>query len=453
MDSKGARRAKQRSRDPPVDAGAFRHHRLDVPRLPARVHLPSGRVARLSSEAARRAAPEARTPDTRPGGCMEALVILEAEGVVTTDEGARMDVRGLSLRDVHVLRALLTHAGVQTEEAAELPCENCGAPFRVVPSSLLEIAPFVDGELDDPELDAPFDHDAAHTIPALRVGTELSRSIRIAERTVEEALPLFRAESSPARITPAIVVAMGITALGRERRASAIAKALTEAPDEAYQAVADRLYEAHYSARLVAVHRCAGCGARNDLDVPWVREIPYEIGKPRASRRAFPDLDAFEALVASAADRIYRARGVRNIDLLVDDGVPYCDDGGEPLLGCYTPGGTDPTLGMPQAPEIRVFYRTFQSEHRRDRSFDVAAEINETIDHEITHHLHHLAGDDPLDEEEHAAITKEAVRRVGKREAARRAGKGLAEELSGFVRTTWPLFVIAFVATYFTFCR
>jgi len=424
-----------------------------VPRLSARVHLPSGRVARLSDEAARRAAARARTPDVRPGGCMEALGILEAEDVARTDAGAPIDVRGLSLRDFHVLRALLVHAGVQAEEPAELPCENCGEAFRVAPSSLLEIAPFIDAELDDPELDAPFDHETAHVIPAIRVGTELARSIRIAARTVEEALPLFRAESAPTRITPALVVAMGITTLGRERRASAIAKALAAAPDEAYRAVADCLYEAHYSARLVAVHRCAACGARNDLDVPWQREIPYEVGAPRKARRAFPDLDAFEAMVTSAADRIYRARGVRNIDLIVDDGVPACDDGGEPLLGCYTPGGTDATLGIPRAPEIRLFYRTFQAEHRHDRSFDVAAEIDETIDHEITHHLHHLAGDDPLDDEEHAVIEKETIRRIGKREAARRAGRGLASELAGFVRTTWPLFVIAFVATYFTFCR
>ncbi|WP_338046369.1 hypothetical protein [Polyangium spumosum] len=424
-----------------------------MPRLPARVFLPSGRVARLSDEAARRAAAQARAPDIQPGGCMEALTLLEAEDVTRDGDGAPLDVRGLSLRDFHVLRALLLRAGVQKEETAELPCENCGEAFRVAPSSLLEIAPFVDGELDDPELDAPFDHDAAHVIPAIRVGAELARSVRVAARTVEEALPLFRAESAPARITPAIVIAMGITTLGRERRASAIAKALGEAPPEAYQSVADLLYEAHYPARLGAVHRCATCGARSDLDVPWRREIPYEIGEPRKARRDFPDLDAFEAMVASAADRIYRARGVRNIDLFVDDDVPACDDGGEPLLGCYTPGGTDPTLGMPRPPEIRLFYRTFQAEHRRDRSFDVAAEIDETIDHEITHHLHHLAGDDPLDDEEHAQIEEEALRRIGKREATRRAGKGVASELAGFVRTTWPLFVIAFVATYFTFCR
>jgi hypothetical protein len=418
------------------------------------VHLPSGLVVRLSDDAARRAREATREGKTRPGGCMKALAILEADGVLTSDDGAHLDVHGMSLRDAHVLRALFAHAGVVDEEPAELPCENCGEVFRIAPSTLLEIAPFVDGELDDPELDAPFQYDKPHLIPPIRVGAEVARSIRIAPRSVEEALPLWRTEDARSfRITPALVIAMGITALGRERRASAIADALMKASAAAYQRVADWLYDAHYSARLVAVHRCASCGARNDLDVPWVREFPYEVGEARRSRRPFPDLDTFEAMVRAAADRIFVARGVRNIDLVVHDDVPYCDDGGEPLLGCYTPGGTDADLGVPRAPEIRIFYKTFEAEWRRDRAFDVAAEIDETIDHEITHHLHHLAGDDPLDDEEREAIAKDEIRRVGKREAARRAKKSLAADLGGFLRVSWPLFVIALVSTYMTFCR
>jgi len=435
---------------PRVDARARRLHGLDVPPLPARVFLPSGRAVRLSDEAARRSAAEAKTPRERRGGCMEALAILASEGVLFTDDGAPIDPMCLPVRDAHTLRALLCHAGVQEEEAAELPCENCGTPFRVIPSSLLEIAPFVDGELHDPELDAIFDHDKPHSIPPIRVGSTVARSIRLAPRTVEEALPLWRAVRP--EITPAIVTAMGITALGRERRAKVIADALIAAPTASYRAVADLLYEAHSPARLVSVFRCPACGARNDLDVPWLREIPYEVGEARPRRRPFPDLDTFEAMVTAAAERIYRKRGVRNIDLVVDEGVPLCDDGGEPLLGCYTPGGTDEDLGFQRAPEIRIFYRTFESEQRRDRSFDVEAEIEETIDHEITHHLHHLAGFDPLDDEEQSAIADDAIRRIGKREATRRATKDIAAELRGFARTTWPLFALALLATYFTFC-
>lgn len=417
------------------------------------MHLPSGLVLRLSDAAARRARVATRSSETLVGGTMEALAILEAKGVASAEDGSPIDVSGLSLRDLHVLRALLLHAGVTSEPDAELPCDNCGEPFRVAPSSLLEIGPYVDGELDDPELDKPFDHQRNHPIPPIRVGGGVARTIRIAARTAREATPLFRAEGARSfRITPAIVVAMGIVALGKERRASVIADALMEASPAAYQKVADLLYDAHYGARLVAVFRCPSCGARNDLDVPWIREIPYEVGEGRGARRPFPDLDTFEAMVAEAAGRVFAERGVRNIDLVVHDGVPFCDDGGEPLLGCYTPGGVDEELGIPRAPEIRVFYETFAKEHRDDPSFDVAKEIDETIDHEVTHHLHHLAGDDPLDDEERLAIASDAEKRIGKREIARRMQKGLVADLAGFFRTMWPLVAVALVATILSFC-
>jgi hypothetical protein len=161
----------------------------------------------------------------------------------------------------------------------------------------------------------------------------------------------------------------------------------------------------------------------------------------RGARPSFPDLDAFEALVRAHADRIYAARGVRNIDLFVDAGVPHCDDGGEPLLGSYVPGGVDEGTGIPRPPEIRLYYRTFESEYAHDRSFDVEAEIHETVDHELEHHLNHLAGVDPLDEEEHATIDAEEVRRIGTREAARRGRRALWSDATGFFRATWLLWV------------
>jgi Zincin-like metallopeptidase len=272
---------------------------------------------------------------------------------------------------------------------------------------------------------------------------------------VRDVLPLWHAETAEVfRFTPAIVTAMGITALGRERRASVIAEALMHAPPEAFGAIMNLVYQAHYSPRLVGAYRCTSCTARNDLDVLAVREIPFETQKARKKqRRRFPDIDTFEKLVRDAGKRIYRERGVRNIELVVDEGVAECDDGGEPLLGCYTPGGVEDEHGIFASPEIRIFYRTFAAAHRDEPSFDVRAEIDETIDHEVTHHLHFLSGDDPLDDEERDAIAEENMRRIGKRETARRASKVVVDDIGGFFRTAWPLLLIAFVATWLGFFR
>ena len=406
---------------------------------------------RLSHAAAERAP----APIESVGSCLRALAILEAPGVVTTEANEPVDVMGLSLRDAHTLRALVGYAGLVPEEAVEAPCENCGKPFHVKPSSLLEVGPFVDRELGDPELDAPFQHDKQHPIPRLLAGKERARTVRISPRVVREVLPLWRIETADVfRFTPAIVTAMGITALGRERRASVIAEALMHAPPDAFGAIADLVYQAHYSPRLVGTYRCTECGARNDLDVLPVREIPFETRKSRRDkRRRFPDIDTFEKMVRDAGKRIYRERGVRNIDLVVDDGVAECDDGGEPLLGCYTPGSGEDDGGLLKSPEIRVFYRTFGAAHRDEPSFDVRAEIDETIDHEVTHHLHFLSGDDPLDDEEREAIADENMRRVGKRETARRASQLVMDDIGGFFRTAWPLLLVAFVATWLGFFR
>ncbi|WP_438009171.1 hypothetical protein WME89_11040 [Sorangium sp. So ce321] len=444
--------------------------------LPAQVHLPSGSVVRLSDAAARAHAPavfgaaEGRGGDGHAvvGRCARDVQVLAGPSVLADARGAPLDPLGLPLPDAHVLRALLAFAGVVPEEPGTYTCENCGAPFEVAPSSLLEIGPFTDGELDDPELDRPFDFHASHPIPALRVGRAVCRGVRLVERTVDEALPLLRLPAAGAlRITPSLVAAMGIAALGRERRAPVIADALARAPDEAWAAIVDLYHEARYPARLVAVHRCQGCGARNDLDVPLERELeraplrahgadpdgPAAPGATAGAGGAFPDLDAFEARVRAAAERVYEARGVRNIDLFIDAGVPACDDGGEPLLGCYTPGTPADELGIARPPEIRIFYRTFRTEAREDPGFDVDAEIVETIDHEVTHHLHHLAGSDPLDDEEHEHIEREQRRRIGHAEALRRARRGALSDLGGFVRATWPAWLIAAVATALAWCE
>jgi hypothetical protein len=402
----------------------------------------------------------------RPAGCMAHYQVLRAEGVLVEDDGRPVDFDDLPLRDAHALRALLAYAGIVPEEPGGFTCANCDAPFEVAPSPLLEVGPFVDGELDDPELDAPFDFDRTHEIAPLRVARGTARNLRLAPRTVGEALPLWRAAEAPSlRLTPAVVIAMGVVAMGRERRSSAIAEALARAPEDAWQDVVALFNEAHYPARLVALHRCAECGSRNDLDVPLERELPLEAsplrdvgpeGPPsrggRAGEDTFPDLDAFEARVRGIAERVYGDRGIKNVGLFIDAGVAACDDGGEPLLGSYTPGALEGELTIPEPPEIRLYYRTFAAMHAEDGPYDLDEEIRETIDHEVTHHLNHMSGSDPLDDEELAEIGRETARRVGKSEGMRRAGRGALADLAGFWRATWPVWLIALAGTLLALC-
>lgn len=442
--------------------------------LPRAVHLPSGQRVELHAASAERAAP-ALSADAG-GPFAEALAILSAEGVLRCD-GAPLDVYTLPLRDVHTLRALLSRSGLVAESSEQFVCENCGAPFDVAPSSLLEIGPFIDGELSDPELDEPFPFGEPLPIPRLilpaprppprrsglapRRGTlrgprdRYAETVTFAERTAGDARALFRAADAlftgrvrSLKITPALVMGMGIVALGSERRAQVLAEALATAPHAAWARLIDHFHDAAYSRRLFSIFRCAECGARNDLDVPLARELDREpplregeLAKDRGARPPFPDLDAFEELVHKHAERIYAKRGLRNIDLFVDAGVPHCDDGGEPLLGSYLPGGVDEETFVPRAPEVRIYYRTFETQYAFDPGFDVEGEIRETIDHELLHHLHHLSGEDPMDADERAEIAREHVRRVGARESARRERQALWSDATGFFRATWPLWV------------
>lgn len=440
---------------------------------------------RLSETATAKA--RADLPSETTGPFAEAMALLAAPGVLADERGAALDVSACSVRDVHVLRALLTREGHLPEEPGEFTCENCGAPFTAAPSRHLEVGPFLDGELDDPDLDAPFPFGEPLPIPALRMpaprrpglprsprnatrtgvaregGAGTADTVTFVERTADEARALFRVADAliagrarSLRITPAIVLGMGVVAIGDERRTPVLAEALAGASNAAWASVVAHWHDAAYPHRLFALHRCAECDARNDLDVPLAREFERAAPAREAARRSrsprnpFPDLDAFEALVRSHAARIYAARGVRNIDLFVDAGVPACDEGGEPLLGSYTPGALETELGVPRAPEVRIYYRTFRSEHRADPTFDVEGEIAETIDHEIEHHLNHLAGVDPLDEEEHAAIDDEHIRRIGSREAARRGRKAFAKGLAGFLRATWLLWLAVAIAALIT---
>ena len=360
----------------------------------------------------------------------------------------RVDPQTLSLADANVLRAALAQLGATREEAADVVCENCDAAFTVTPCAALELAPYFDGELDD-ELDAPFPFDEDHETPPILVGGREARTVRLRDVTLGEVAALHRALALyQLRITKDVVAAMGIVALGEETDPRRIARALQRADDEALDVVLDLFDEAHYPPRLTAEARCPKCGAKNAVEAP-VREFPAERGR-RAGRDAplegFPDAAAFEAIVEREAAAVYARLGVRNVDLIVEGGTPDCDDGGVPLLGSYTPPEDEGSGFVRRPPEVRVYYRTFRSMFEEE-PYDVRGEIEETIEHELTHHLAFLSGHDPEDEEERAEIARETRRAAGDTETIRRATKAARGELADFVHRTWPIWVVALAVT------
>ncbi len=435
---------------PPDLARAPRPLAHEIPReltLPSGVRIEvDGACLQAAARVARAGAPIAR-----------AFEVLGTPGALRRRDGNPLVWSELSLRDAHALRAVVTRCGLFDEAARELPCMNCGEVLRVVASSAFEPGPLLDGELDDPDLDAPFAFSERHAIPAIFTPDGIARGIRLAPRTVADVALLAQARA-PLSLSRAVVVALGVVALGRSRKAGDIARALGRADDRAWTAIATLWEAAHYSRRLTAHVRCS-CGARNELPVPSDRELdavapPFLPDEPGRAPPGFPSEETFASWVRAAKRRVFAEARVRNVPVIVDYDVPACDDGGEPLLGCYTPpSGPDATLPSAQAPEVRIFYRSFLEQARVDSSFDVRAEIEETVEHEIEHHLHFLRGDDPMDDEERAVIAAEHVRIVGRSELTRRALGALGSELVGFFRVALPLIVLLLALTAWRYCR
>lgn len=355
------------------------------------------------------------------------------------DEGA-LDVRDLALADAHALRAIAIHTGFLAESSIEIACRNCDKAWIVSPCAHLSMAPFVDCELDDEELDALPDWSEERSLRD-------DVPVELAPRTLRQAAPLHEALGSGATPwTPAALEGIGVRRLGEDRAPGAIVRALEDKPDWR-QEIACMFLEAHYPMRLGAVVLCPSCGARNDVDAPYEREFAWP--EVSASSR-FVSLDAFDAEARRIADaRIDSAEG---IVFIVDGGVPACDDGGEPLLGSYVPPRTG-DFAMPEAPaEITVYYRTFASVWR-DGPFDWRAELDETIAHELEHHQAFLRGFDETDEDERDEIRDEAARILGRRALVREGVRGTALDLVEFLRRTWPLWLTLLVLTAWLTCE
>ena len=408
-------------------------------KAPRRVQLPGGRVVELvvgATPAARRAATGRRFDETRE---------LFTTDVRLREEGRALEVGSLSLAEFHGLRAIATRLGWLDEEPVEIRCRNCDAPFAVRPCEGLPLGPFADRELDDDELDVTLSFEEAHDIPELRVGKARATTVRFAALTVREAEPLHAALAKPElRVTSEVVAAMGIVALGDARGPRRLARALSNCTDEAFGAVTDLFLRSHYPLRLGGIAACPRCGARNDVDAPYDREFDVRHVDERALASEFPSFDVFDARAHAIAETLLGPLLGSELVLVVEGGVPACDDGGEPLLGSYVPGHEGDAAQPSRLPEITIYFRTFLAVWK-DGAYDWDAELVETLEHELEHHAAELRGHDPKDEEERAEIVREARRLHGAKATARATVRGLFVDLGEFARRTWPLWVLALI--------
>jgi hypothetical protein len=380
--------------------------------------------------------------------------LLESGEVRVFDGSRPVDVDALELRDFHALRALLTADGWLEEETLEIHCRNCDALLRVAPCAKMPVGPFIDRELDDPELDATVELDAEHILAD-------GRRIVLARLTCAEARPLHDAiANGPLRLDGPIVRAMGIASLDGEADSAKIARELDRMSDEAFGEVTDLFLAAHYPARLLGIVTCTECGARNDIDAPYLRE--FEPTSRLAEEHRFADFDTFDQTARSIAVEVFREAGLdllacaaaddvrKRLVFVTDSGTPACDDGGEPLLGSYVPAHAGDMTVPVRPAEITVFYRTFRAMWIEEGAYDWKAELRETVEHELEHHFAYLDGDDPVDEAERAEIAQEAGRMLGKREIARQGVRDLTADLRGFVRKTWIVWLVLLAAVVLT---
>ena len=385
-----------------------------------------------------------------------------ALGAVETE----LDLHGLALADANVIEAVLAAMGAIESEPAKLECRNCGESFASNAASALPIAPLL-APISDPELDPPVDRAEWHELPA---SIELARRghvdhFRLARRTLADRLKLEDVlgndRNAPLPLGAPLVRALGLDALGRGeeivvKSPIAIARGLLALDDDTFADVWDAICRAydhqHWPPRLLAPVACPKCGARHDIEAI---ARPLDWAPPRAKsseKHEFPTLEAFTARASTITREVFAELGLpdpRGLEVIVDDDVPPCDDGGEPLLGSYTPNlNADGDVRVQSSPfVIALYYRTFRSMWADD-PYDVDAEIRETVEHELEHHLGFVEGDDPLDDEERRAIELERRRVVGGSSATDLAGSAgwLASDFGRFIRLTWPVWVILLFA-------
>jgi hypothetical protein len=372
----------------------------------------------------------------------EMVELVTSGDLVLGERGCGVDVLALELRDFHALRAIATRMGWLEEERVEISCRNCGVTIRHAPCAALELGPFVDAELDDPELDRTLDLSIVHAIPAVGLGEGLvALEVEFASVTVIAAAPLHRAlRRRRLRVSKEIVTAMGIASLGPERDPRRIANALEHCSEEAWTAIGELFLAAHYPPRLSTLALCSTCGARNDVDAPYEREFEPTLAPLPSNAQLFAEFDTFDEHARAVFHRL-AADQVSHLALVVDADVPACDDGGEPLLGAYVPPAGDPLAPVGVA-EITVYYRSFRAMWDEDAPYDWRAELEETVEHELEHHAAWRTGHDSMDDEERGEIAREHALLIGRRQTARASVVALGVDIGGFVARTWPIWLI-----------
>lgn len=339
----------------------------------------------------------------------------------------------LSVADFHLLRDLAERRGVLAMEPSEERCRNCEAllPIDRCESSLETL---LAADPHDAPLEGP--HELSRPIGGVRV---------IAQRpvTVRRAKALFRFVVDPARpFDGKVVRALGVRALGtaRGRVVDLERIAARLAQHGRLLSVVQALYlQLNYPLRLRLPVFCARCGAIHDVPTPSTREVredPEALdvldGIERDASQAFPSLEELTRLALAKRDEVFAARGVAHLELVVEAGVPPVDDGGEPLMGSYQPVLDEDETGRVRF-VITLYYRTFEAMWA-EAPYDVEAELRDTIDHEVEHHLHYLRGHDPLDEAERRAARRELERTLGRETVRRAEREALRAELGSIAR-------------------
>ena len=344
------------------------------------------------------------------------------------------EVLDLLLPDFHALRDAAYRVRAISHEPEELRCRNCDGLVEDRP----EAAPVADldhwYETDVRPPEGPFPLPLARRDRAPRGGSGEGSTVALAPVTAAQALPLWRelaaAQDPPPPLGEEVVCGLGIRSLGKISDPVRIAARLDDAPEETWAIIETAFLALNYSPQAYFPRVCTRCGTVHDAEAPSAREFVPDPAAERAiwgdddpeaesAEEPFPDLEAFEALAERLREEIYRERGVRNVAFVVDPGVPAVDGSGEPLLGSYLPVAEMDAAGYTDHRfAITLYYETFARSHRDD-PYDVEAEVAETIDHEVQHHLYHLAGHDPMDEAEREEALGDLKRTFGERTVRR----------------------------------